>query len=344
MNFRHYLHDNISFIVYYIALMGFITISLYIDPNKSITINNLIYINIVAFSFTFMYQVYKYVSIRKYYSELKVIVNNYAQDISNTLPEPNNYEQKIYIELLKKMYEEQNEKIYKLHLDKKENQEFITSWVHEIKVPIAASRLIMENNLGKTIDEVTDMLEDEVDRIDNYVEQALYYSRIDDFSKDYFINEISLVKILKELLKKHAKMFINKKISIDIKDVDFDILSDRKWLSYIIEQVLANSLKYTKEGGKISVIGQEIDGDKLLIIEDNGVGIKSEDLGRVFEKGFTGYNGRQNYKSTGMGLYLAKKMSNKLGHEITIESEYEKCTRVKIYFPKITNYLNVTKL
>ena len=203
MNFRHYLHDNISFIVYYIALMGFITISLYIDPNKSITINNLIYINIVAFSFTFMYQVYKYVSIRKYYSELKVIVNNYAQDISNTLPEPNNYEQKIYIELLKKkMYEEQNEKIYKLHLDKKENQEFITSWVHEIKVPIAASRLIMENNLGKTIDEVTDMLEDEVDRIDNYVEQALYYSRIDDFSKDYFINEISLVKILKELLKK----------------------------------------------------------------------------------------------------------------------------------------------
>lgn len=344
MKFRHYLYDNISFMIYYIGLMSFITISLYIDPNKSITVNNLVYINIVAFSFTFIYQVYKYMSIRKYYSELKVIVDNYVQDISNTLPEPNNYEQKIYVELLKKMYEEQNEKIYELRYDKKENQEFITSWVHEVKVPIAASRLIMENDLGKSIDKVTDMLEDELDRIDNYVEQALYYSRIDDFSKDYFINEISLIKIIKELLKKHAKMFINKKISIDIKDVNFDVLSDRKWLSYIIEQILANSLKYTKEGGEIVITGQEKDGDKVLIIEDNGIGIKNEDIGRVFEKGFTGYNGRQSYKSTGMGLYLAKRMSNKLGHEITIESEYEKYTRIKIYFPKITNYLNVTKL
>lgn len=110
MKFRHYLYDNISFMVYYMGLMSFITISLYIDPNKSITVNNLIYINIVTFSFTFIYQVYKYMSTRKYYSELKVIVDNYVQDISNTLPEPNNYEQKIYVELLKKMYEEQNEK------------------------------------------------------------------------------------------------------------------------------------------------------------------------------------------------------------------------------------------
>ena len=234
-------------------------------------------------------------------------------------------------------------KIQRLYEQKKDYEEFITSWVHQVKTPIAVSRLLIENNLNSPNKETLYSLEEELDKIENYIEQALYYSKIDDFSKDYLINEVGLDRLVKEAVKKQAKTFINKKINIEIENTDLVVTTDKKWLSFILDQVLSNALKYTSHGGRIKIHGLIEDKAQKLIIEDNGVGVKSEDLHRVFDKGFTGYNGRENYKSTGIGLYLSKKLARKLGHDITIESKYGEYTKVTIIFPKLLDYFRFLK-
>ena len=191
------------------------------------------------------------------------------------------------------------------------------------------------------MDYLSDKFEDELNKIDNYVEQALYYSRIDSFSKDYFITEVSLNQVLIESVKKYSKLFINKHISFTMWNEQQFVYSDSKWLGFVIDQIVANALKYTNEGGSISFSYKENSKEKQLQIQDTGMGIKPEDISRVFEKGFTGSIGRNHSKSTGMGLYLAKKIAFKLGHNISIESEEEKYTNATIYFPKITNYYDL---
>jgi hypothetical protein len=149
-------------------------------------------------------------------------------------------------------------------------------------------------------------IDEEFDKIENYIEQVLYYSKIDDFSKDYFINEVGINRLVKEAVKKQAKTFINKKINIEFHNIDLLVTTDKKWILFILDQVLSNSLKYTLPGGTIKIYGLIESKFQKLIIEDNGIGIKSEDINRVFDKSFTGYNGRENYKSTGIGLYLSQ--------------------------------------
>jgi signal transduction histidine kinase len=222
--------------------------------------------------------------------------------------------------------------------EKRDQQEFILSWIHEVKLPIAASRLLMENSENKTVEFFADKFEDELDKIDDYVEQALYYSRIDSFSKDYFIKEIKVNQIIKTSVKKYSKLFINKEIRFEMDETEQFVQSDSKWLGFVIDQLIANSLKYTNEGGQITVLFDEDRNEKRIRIRDNGIGIKPEDLNRVFDKGFTGSIGRTHAKSTGMGLYLAKQLAKKLGHNITIESVEGSYTIVTIHFPKIRNY------
>lgn len=341
MKFRKYLIDKRYMSLFYIIIMLFVSLVVYLDPTVKVSIENIFYINVVSFILFSMYLVGSYIYNKRYYDTLEHIIKSNRSDIINSLPESNTYEQILYNKLLKYLYEEQNKKIEELYREKKENLEYITSWVHEVKTPIAVSRLIIENDIGKTKKEILESLEEEIDKIEAQVERALYKSRIDSFSRDYLINEIKLEKVIKETIKKHAKTFINKKIEILIENVDIDVSTDKKWLMFIIDQIIWNSLKYTNKNGSIKISTEKDENEKRLIIEDNGIGIKVEDIGRVFEKGFTGHCGRENYKSTGMGLYLAKKLARKLGHDITIQSEYEKYTRVIIHFPKLIDYYNI---
>lgn len=324
--------------------MSFISAVVYLDNTVKISLDNLAYINFVCWTLFVSYLLVEFIYLRSHYKIVNEIIENQSEEISNSLPKPKTYEQNLYNKLVKKVYKYENEKFQKLYLDKIENMEFITSWVHEVKTPIAVSRLIIENSSDKPKEDILDSIEEELSRIDNYVEQALYYSKIDDFSKDYFINEIDLGKVVKEIVKKNAKTFIVKRISLDIHNNEFSVLTDKKWLLFILDQVLSNSLKYTDKGGKIEILGEEDEKEKRLIIKDNGVGIKPEDISRVFHKGFTGYNGRINNKSTGMGLYLAKKLCNKLSHDITLESTYGEYTKITLHFPKLIDYYKVTKM
>ena len=343
MKFYNYLADRKYSVLFYLLLMIFISLVIYLDDSLKINTNNIIYLNTVSSIFFIIYLIVRYLYVKNYFKTLNDIVKDNDEELLSRLPKPKSYEQKLFHELLSRVHENQTEKIQKLYENKKDNEEFITSWVHQIKTPVSVSRLLIENSLNKPNPQVLLSLEEEVDKIDNYIEQALYYSKIDDFSKDYLINEVSLDKVIKESIKKHAKTFINKKIKVEIDNIDLNVTTDKKWLLFIVDQILSNSLKYTREGGKIKILGLKDTKGQKLIIEDTGIGIKPEDLDRVFDKGFTGYNGRENYKSTGIGLYLSKSLAKKLGHDIFIESKYKEYTKVTIYFPKLLEYLEVSK-
>lgn len=196
--------------------------------------------------------------------------------------------------------------------DKTEMIDFYTLWVHQIKTPIAAmSVLLQEQDTSENA-----RMAQELFKIERYTELVLGYLRIGDLSTDLQLGQYSLLSIAKQAVKKYAPMFIHKKIKLEMGDLDTVVLTDEKWLVFVIEQLLSNALKYTKQGS----IFLEMNDKRTLIIRDTGIGISEEDLPRVFEKGFTGYNGRMDKKSTGLGLYLVKRTLEQLRHTIVIES------------------------
>ena len=198
--------------------------------------------------------------------------------------------------------------------------DYYTLWAHQIKTPIAALGLLLQERPDRA------PLEVELLKIEQYVEMVLSYLRLDSSSTDYVLQDCNLDQLLRGAVRKLAKMFILKKITLDFRETGKTVLTDGKWLGFVVEQALSNALKYTPEGGVIRVYG---DGD-TVVIADSGIGIRPEDLPRVFEKGFTGYNGRTERKSTGIGLYLSKQVCERLGHGITVTSRPGQGTLVRL--------------
>lgn len=190
---------------------------------------------------------------------------------------------------------------------------YYTLWVHQIKTPIAAMDLLLQAGP----DRATEM-EIELQKIAQYVDMVLQYLRLDSTDKDLVLQRCQLDAVVRQTVRKYAKLFILKKIQLVFQETKWEVLSDEKWLCFLLEQLLSNALKYTPEGGKISIF---LDGETNLVIADTGIGIAPEDLPRVFEKGFTGNNGRMDKKATGIGLYLCRRVTNLLGHTISIASE-----------------------
>ncbi|MGO4546559.1 sensor histidine kinase [Paenibacillus sp. 2TAB23] len=338
MSFPNYLKDKRYFIMLYAALMLFVSLILAISIPSRSALSNVVYVNAVCFVIAALYIVIGFYYRKLFLKELTAVIEQGGDSIAAAMPLPQNAEQAQYLQLIGKLQREHAEQMQQLVNEKRDHQDFIMSWIHEVKLPIAASRLLISNSGDKSVDYMVDKFEDELGKIDGCVEQALYYSRIDSFSRDYFITEVHLAQMMKDCVKKHAKLFINKHIRFEMEQAGFEVQSDGKWLAFIIDQVTSNSLKYTKEGGKIAVTFEEDSKEKRMLIVDTGIGISTEDIGRVFEKGFTGANGRAQTKSTGMGLYLAKQLALKLGHDLSVQSEEERFTRLIIHFPKIRNY------
>ena len=242
---------------------------------------------------------------------------------------------KIYIDELKR---EHIREMNQVHEKQKEHYDFIVSWFHEIKTPIAVLRLLQQTDMD------AGSLREEITKIENYVDQALYYAKLDSFNQDYDIQYCDMVRIVKEVVKAHSKTFISKKIRINIQAETLYVQSDPKWLQFIVNQLVTNSLKYTEQGGEITISTIEIQKEKQLLIQDNGIGISQRDLPRIFNRGFTGETGRTHTKSTGMGLYLAQQLSNKLGHYISSTSKVGEFTQFIIHFPQDSDpYLKLQK-
>lgn len=200
--------------------------------------------------------------------------------------------------------------------------DYYTLWAHQIKTPIAAMRLLLQSGGGRDSAE----LELELFKIEQYVEMVLSYLRLSGTSTDWVLRYYDLDGIVRQAVRKYAKLFVRKKLSLTYDGVQARVLTDEKWLLFVLEQIIGNALKYTNQGG----ITIRLEGEKTLVIEDTGIGIAPEDLPRIFEKGFTGYNGRSDKKSTGIGLYLCRKVLQKLSHEISITSQVGVGTQVRI--------------
>ena len=199
-------------------------------------------------------------------------------------------------------------------------------WAHQIKTPIAALNLLLQ---GEKQDAA--VCRQELFKIESYVEMALNYLRFEEMSNDLVLERNSLEQLVRQVVKKYAAIFIYNHISIQLEHLDYTVLTDEKWFCFMLEQILSNALKYTKQGS-VKISAEESANGLRVLVKDTGIGIRSEDLPRIFEKGFTGYNGRADKKSTGIGLYLCSTILKKLGHSFTITSQEGTGTRVMIGF------------
>lgn len=229
-----------------------------------------------------------------------------------------------YEELIRLVHRDKMQQLTAFENKKTDMTEYYTMWMHQIKTPIAAMRLLLQSEDHPSNPE----LSEELFRIEQYVEMALQYLRLDSDSSDLLIQRYELDDIIREAVRKYAKLFIRKKIRLNYEAVDMQVLTDEKWLEFVIEQVLSNAIKYTPSGS-ISIY-KKPEEKQVLVIEDTGIGIRAEDLPRVCERGYTGYNGHTDKRSTGIGLYLCKQILKKLSHEIWLESKPGQGTKVYI--------------
>ena len=237
------------------------------------------------------------------------------------LPPPENLIEEDYRQLIRALGEEKQRQASAMDLRMSDMQDYFTLWAHQIKTPIAAMRLILQTKPENSAGEI----EGELFRVEQYVEMVLNYLRLDSDSTDFVFRTCALDDIIRQCVRKYAKQFIRKRIRLEYEGTALQVLTDEKWLCFVIEQILSNALKYTS-AGSIRIFTQ----GETLVIADTGMGIAPEDLPRVFEKGYTGYNGRTDKKATGIGLYLCKRILNRLGHEISISAQVGKGTRVSI--------------
>ncbi|WBW98120.1 sensor histidine kinase [Oceanirhabdus sp. W0125-5] len=332
MSFSDFLKDKVPTILLNI-ICSFALISFLM--NAGIGVYSLFVILISWYTILIVFCIIEYIRRKKYFDELLKIAKDLEQRylISEIIDEPKYSDGLPYYALLKMANKSMIEEITKIKNERKEYKEYIEQWVHEIKTPISSIKLIGENNKSHVTREVLSELEN----IDNFVEQALFYARSEHVEKDYLIKEISLKKCVNSVIVANKHMFIQNRVQVELSNLEKTVYSDSKWIEFIINQLLINSVKYRSHSlPKIKIFAEEIKGGVSLVIEDNGIGIAESELPRVFEKGFTGSSGRNNNKSTGIGLYLCKKLCDKLGLIINITSKENEYTKVSISFPKGT--------
>ena len=275
-----------------------------------------------------------------FYNELKnnleKLDNKYL--ISEIINTPDFIEGKILKNTIQETGKSMLENVNSYKQLQEDYKEYIELWIHEIKIPIATSKLIIENNKN----EITKSIDEELDEIENYTEQALFYARSNTANKDYVVTKSNLQEIVNGAILKNKSALLSSKTSIELHDLEREVYTDSKWAVFIINQIIQNAIKYSKiKDRKIEIYAISKRENVVLYIKDNGIGIKKGEITRVFEKGFTGENGRTiNKKSTGIGLYLCKKLCNKLGLGIELNSEKDIGTEVRIIFPK-SSFMNL---
>jgi signal transduction histidine kinase len=314
---------------------------IWLSENESLLESNGFYTILVSFFLFVIYLIADYLRINNHYFKLKKFLKSNGTDWIISIPPPYTAEQRVYTELLNKLKKDADEQLAVYNAKNAENIDFLETWVHEIKTPIAASKLIIENNLNQPTEKTLYDLSDEIDKIEDMVQTTLCYSHLNDFSRDCQIGRVNIEKVVHACIEREYSNITNKGIKLDIQDIDFEVNSDAKWLSFIIKQLVDNAVKYSRNNGTIQIGSKADKNGYVLFIRDFGMGIKEEDLRRVFEKGFTGFNGRKAYASTGVGLYLSQKLAAKLGHSITISSEPGKGTEVFLNFPKYKDFYNL---
>ena len=330
MKFSRYIKDKINyilgFIVYCMIIIAY-TRAMQVDKDISIVIITISLIFFVAGI------VINYWKKNKYIKNIENIMDGLDEKylISEVIDKPKREENLSYYKLLKRANKSMLENVTDVKNTQKEYKEYIESWVHEIKIPITSAKLLCENNKS----EITNKIDEEIEEINNYVEQALFYARLDQVSNDFMIRQIQLSDVIKNVLSRNKKIMIQNNMKVELKNTNVLAYSDEKWLEFILNQIIINSIKYKKEINATIVIETIENKENVkLKIKDNGMGIKKSEIDRIFDKGFTGTNGRNQKKSTGIGLYLCKRLCEEIGMNLKAESIENEYTEMIITIPR----------
>ncbi len=332
MKFKDFLKDKI--ITTILLLLAILTIEIFLIAYPIANFIR-IYIAVITLVLYIIGIAIEYLVKKQFYKNLIMTLEELEDKylITEIVKSPNFIEGKILKNSLEQINKSMIENVNKYKYMLEDYKEYIELWIHEIKMPIATSKMIIENNKN----EVTKNIDEEIEKIENYIEQALFYARSSNVEKDYYIRKTNLQDIVNESIKKNKNILIEQKISLNIHDLEREVNTDSKWIVFILNQIIQNSVKYMKSGQplEIEIYAKQQKENVILYIKDNGIGIKKGEITRVFEKGFTGTNGREaNKKSTGIGLYLCKKLCNKLGIAIELNSTQNEGTEVRLVFPK----------
>lgn len=331
MKLIKYLLDKIPQII--ISIMGF-TITIFmlnafkVESTLKIAITIIFFI-VCTFNIGIDY-FRKYKFYQSLSNTLDVLDKKYL--ILEMINKPNFYEGEIFYQTLYDINKSMIENVKEYNLSIIDFKEYVEMWIHEVKIPISSLTLLIHNNQEK----IDKRYVEQIRKLDNYIDQILYYVRSENAEKDYIIKEKSLQEIIKNVALKNKDDLLASKVKLDVNVNNIKVLTDAKWLEFILNQIINNSIKYKRNNVEsyIKIIAKEDKEKTYLSIYDNGIGIPKKDIPRVFEKSFTGENGRITAKSTGMGLYIVKKLCDKLGHKINIESKKKEYTKITIIFYK----------
>lgn len=328
MKFNNYIKDkHFSIIIYIvqIVLVGIMLNAFHIPLHLIFLVTLL---NLITGLFIL---IYNYLRKYRFYKEL---TNNMKQldkkyYVLETIPGANTYEEQIMQNILYDINKSMIENIKKIENNIIDYKEFIEIWIHEVKIPISSLVLKCHNNKSKYSDDILTI----VRRLDNYIDQILYYIRSEETEKDFIISEVNLKEIIKDVALKNKDDLLINDINLSVDTKNLKVYTDSKWLLYIINQIINNSIKYKRKNNSIIKITTKEDNNKIILeIYDNGIGIPKKDIKKVCNKSFTGTNGRNKTKSTGMGLYIINNLIIKLGHKLIIESKENVYTKVSIIF------------
>lgn len=331
MKLTNYLKDKITIII--ITIISIILITL-LDIAFKVP-KGLIIVTIVLLLLTLIIALLiSYFQKRTFYNTIITNTKNLDKKylVLETLPKPNTYEEELIYSTLYDINKSMIENVSSYINSTKDFKDYIEMWIHEVKIPISSLILMTHNHKNQVPKEYTE----EIRRLDNYIDQILYYVRSNYTSEDFIFKKVKLEKIISSVALKNKDDLLENKIDLIVDIKNTEVYTDTKWLEFILNQIINNSIKYKKDIPKsyIQIKTQEDNNQIVLSIKDNGIGIPKSDIPNVFKKSFTGTNGRDKIKSTGMGLYIAKKLCTKLGHKIEIESEEKEYTIVKITFGK----------
>lgn len=336
MKFGDYLKDkNYFIIIYFLGVVIIFLMLLAFKIEFSLNIAILIVLLSVFISIILIDYFRKKAFYQKLFNDLMRLDKSYL--VLEMLNEPDFYEGRLLYQALEDVNKSmcENVNFYKNNIN--DFKEYIEMWIHEVKLPIASLVLMMHN---KKIDK---KVIEQINRIDTLVEQVLYYERSENAEKDYLIKEVHLQKIIHELALKNKDNFLEQNIDFLVSNKDVKVYTDSKWLEFILNQIINNSIKYKKDNNSFIKIEIEETSDLVIIsVIDNGIGITKSDIPRVFDKSFTGENGRIRNKSTGMGLFICKNLCIKLGHKIEIDSVKDEYTKIDIIISK-NEFYNVVK-
>lgn len=340
MKIKAYLLDHLPHTIFWILGLLLLDVGLWLLPDYPVPLAYLFYLDSILTVLYIIFLIVVYFYRSRWYQGLTMHHELKAEALDVPMDCAQNHTQAFIQTHINELLDYHHDQVNTLVQHQQDQQAFIESWVHDIKVPLAATKLLLETTATTLEKPTQQQLLEEWAKINHYVDQILYFSRLENFSNDYLLREYQLRKLTVQVVQENMTYFFQKHIHFNISDTELTVLTDEKWLQYSINQLISNALKYTPENGEISIILRQDNSGRYLDIQDNGVGIPAADLPRIFDKGFTGTNGRlANQHATGLGLYLAKQLCEKLGHHLSVQSEVGVGTTMTIQFPYL-NYYN----